>query len=82
MNGPNQGKSVWKRAREVFEANWAQKREELRDGVSIEQPLPATLGASPDPNGPSYYWISNDTVERGNMTACGASGMSGAGGCS
>jgi len=82
MNGPNQGKSVWKRARAVFEANWAQKREALSDTCSPEQPLPATLGASPDPNGPSYYWISNGTVERGNMTACGASGMSGAGGCS
>ena len=32
--------------------------------------------------GPSYLWISQDNNQRGNMTACGASGLSGAGGCS
>jgi hypothetical protein len=70
-NGPNQGQSVWLRARAVFEANWAATiQAELiarqgAGGIGPDQPLPATLGPA-----------------RGNMTACGSSGMSGAGGCS
>jgi hypothetical protein len=88
-NGLNQGKSVWARARQVFAQNWPQLRQELRarqaKGEIPGQPLPATLGQPPAAFaniGPSYLWISADNVERGNMTACGASGMSGAGGCS
>jgi hypothetical protein len=88
-NGPNQGKSVWARARQVFVQNWPQLRQELlaqqAKGKLPGQPLPATLGQPPAAFaniGPSYLWISADNAERGNMTACGASGLSGAGGCS
>jgi hypothetical protein len=89
-NGPNQGKSVWVRARAVFEETWAARRAELlaaqaRGEIPADQPLPETLGHPPGPfaeTGPTYLWISEDNSERGNMTACGASGMSGAGGCS
>ncbi|HEX5181999.1 MAG TPA: hypothetical protein VFW19_02485 [Allosphingosinicella sp.] len=97
-NGPNQGKSVWARAREVFESEvWPDLRQELlanQAGGTLDpgqaridpgQPLPATLGLPPATfagTGPSYLWISDDNEQRGNMTACGASGLSGAGGCS
>jgi hypothetical protein len=90
-NGPNQGKSVWLRARKVFEEKlWPQLRGELlekkaRGEIPADQPLPETLGSPPGPfaaTGPTYLWISDDNTARGNMTACGASGMSGAGGCS
>ena len=80
-NGENQGKSVWKRARKVFEKNYSKRRKELKDqGVKI----PTKIGKVPTPfadTGPTYLWISDDNEERGNMTACGSSGMSGAGGC-
>ena len=89
-NGPNQGKSVWFRARQVFAEVWPALREELlvkqaQGEISPEQPLPVTLGDVPElfaATGPTYLWVSDDNNERGNMTACGASGMSGAGGCS
>jgi len=87
-NGPNQGKSVWARARAVFEHGvWPELRQELLSGqtVSAAQPLPETLGLPPAPfaqTGPTYLWISDDNGARDNMTACGASGLSGAGGCS
>lgn len=90
-NGPNKGKSVWGRARLVFEQKvWPALRQELlekqaRGEISADQPLPETLGRPPaafTDTGPTYLWISDDNVARGNMTACGASGMSGAGGCS
>ncbi len=89
-NGPNQGQSVWLRARAVFEANWEVTRLELLAAQALQkvpsgQPLPATLGGAPAAfaaTGPTYLWISADNDERGNMTACGSSGMSGAGGCS
>ena len=97
-NGPNQGKSVWVRAREVFEQKvWPEVRQELLASqagpgpsnpaacVAADQPLPETLGRPPAPfahTGPSYLWISDDNAVRSNMTACGASGLSGAGGCS
>lgn len=89
-NGPNQGQSVWLRARAVFEANWEVTRLELLAAQALQkvpsgQPLPATLGGAPAAfaaTGPTYLWISADNNERGNMTACGSSGMSGAGGCS
>ncbi len=71
-NGENQGKSVWLRARALFEAKWA----EAHDG--------AELGPVPEPfarTGPTYLWVSAENTERGNMTACGGSGLSGAGGC-
>lgn len=89
-NGPNQGQSVWVRARAVFEANWEATRLELLAAQALQklpsgQPLPATPGKPPAAfagTGPTYLWISDDNNERGNMTACGSSGMSGAGGCS
>jgi hypothetical protein len=87
-NGDNQGKSVWARARLVFEQNWPQLRQELlqaSNAILAGQPLPATLGQPPAAfvnTGPTYLWISADNTERYNMTACGASGLSGAGGCS
>lgn len=89
-NGPNQGQSVWLRARAVFEANWEATRLELLAAQALQkvgsgQPLPAALGDAPAAfaaTGPTYLWISDDNNERGNMTACGSSGMSGAGGCS
>lgn len=89
-NGPNQGQSVWLRARAVFEANWEATRLELLAAQGLQkvpagQPLPAVLGSAPAAfaaTGPTYLWISADNNERGNMTACGSSGMSGAGGCS
>jgi hypothetical protein len=89
-NGPNQRKSVWLRAREVFEEKWPAMRLELlarqtSGELDLNQPLPETLGPPPAPfaaTGPTYLWISDDNKERGHMTACGSSGMSGAGGCS
>ncbi|HEU0097363.1 MAG TPA: hypothetical protein VFQ67_01180 [Allosphingosinicella sp.] len=89
-NGPNQRKSVWLRAREVFEEKWPAMRAELlekqaRGELDRNQPLPQTLGPPPAlfaETGPTYLWISDDNKARNNMTACGSSGMSGAGGCS
>jgi hypothetical protein len=89
-NGPNQGKSVWMRARQVFEQGWTTTQAELvkkqkAGEIGAGQKLPATLGQPPaefQNLGPSYLWISDDNKKRGNMTACGASGLSGAGGCS
>jgi hypothetical protein len=89
-NGPNKSKSVWARARKVFEQNWTQTQKELVDKqkaglIPKTQPLPAKPGPVPAAFaniGPSYLWISANDTQRGNMTACGASGLSGAGGCS
>jgi hypothetical protein len=89
-NGPNQGQSVWLRARAVFEANWAASQTALKElqaagNIPSTQSLPETPGPAPAAfaaTGPTYLWISQDNAERGNMTACGSSGMSGAGGCS
>jgi hypothetical protein len=89
-NGPNKGRSVWARARQVFQQNWPQRRQELlarqaKGEIPKSQPLPATIGQVPAGFaniGPSYLWISVDNTSRSNMTACGASGLSGAGGCS
>ena len=85
-NGPYQGTSVWKRAREVFEKDvYPILRQELIDS-SVKEPaaIPETPGPAPAPftkTGPLYQWISNDNKNRLNMTACGQSGMSGAGDC-
>lgn len=89
-NGPNQGQSVWLRARAVFEANWAENRQVLLNRqaqglLPVGQAIPETPGQPPEAfaaTGPSYLWISQDNAQRVNMTACGSSGMSGAGGCS
>lgn len=89
-NGPNQGKSVWLRAREVFVETWKAKREDLlalqaEGKIPADQPLPAEPGTPPAvfaETGPTYLWLTNVNSARGNMTACGSSGLSGAGGCS
>jgi hypothetical protein len=89
-NGPNQGKSVWVRARAAFEERWAARRavllaDQTAGAIVADQPLPAELGPPPEvfaATGPTYLWISNVNIDRGNMTACGSSGLSGAGGCS
>jgi hypothetical protein len=90
-NGTNRGKSVWVRARKVFEEQvWPELRQELlarqaARGIKCDQPLPETLGSPPAPfaeTGPTYLWVSAGNEERGNMAACGSSGTSGAGGCS
>lgn len=79
--GGNQGKSVWKRAREVFAKEvWPTLREQ--NPKLPEQPpqVPGTPTA-PDlfAHGPTIQWI-EDYSGKG-MTACGASGLSGAGSC-
>ncbi len=89
-NGPNQRKSGWLRARAVFEEKWPAMRAELiarqeSGELDSNQPLPETLGPPPAAfaeTGPTYLWISDDNEARNHMTACGSSGMSGAGGCS
>lgn len=83
-NGPNQGKSVWTRARQVFEEKWGAKRNDIAAKIEAGSGLPLPpeqLGQAPLPFGPPYLWITDDNENRGNMTACGASGLSGAGGC-
>ena len=67
----NLGKSVWTLARFRFEERW-------KSGA-VEKPAsaPAALGSSPFPDGPPIEWIQVS----GGMTACGASGLSGAGSC-
>lgn len=82
-NGPNQGKSVWRRARQVFhEKLWPELRNQ---NPKLPEELPQVGGDAYSEdifkNGPAYLWVSHDNKERSNMTACGASGMSGAGGC-
>lgn len=85
-----QGTSVWARAREMFEKKWIETHKQLNKKqnngeISSDLNIPETLGQPPAPFtniGPSYLWMSENNKERGNMTACGASGMSGAGGCS
>jgi len=64
-NGPNQGKSVWLRARELFEQRMA---------AANRQVLP-----SPSKVGPTAAWLQENYSP--DYTACGASGMSGGGSC-
>lgn len=78
MDGNNRGKSVWLRAREVFaEQTWPQLRAKSAS-LPPEPPLP------PHPHlfqyGPTIEWIQEYSGH--GMTACGSSGMSGAGSCS
>ena len=86
-NGKHQGTGVWQRARAVFEQEvWPELR--AQNPCLPEQVPPIGGEAFVKTNGdifkdgPSYLWISDDNNDRGNMTSCGASGMSGAGGCS
>lgn len=76
-DGPNRGKGVWVRAREVFaQKTWPA----LRKG---NPKLPAKPPQVPYPKlfkyGPTIEWIQDYSGE--GMTACGSSGMSGAGSC-
>jgi len=79
-DGPNQGKSVWLRARQVFEARMARAKRTFG-------PAPAQLSTGSIPNtaiyntseGPPAAWL-NITLP-GGYTACGASGLSGGGSC-
>jgi hypothetical protein len=85
-NGEHQGTSVWARARAVFsEKFWPDLCDEKGD---LPKELPPVGGdvfveANGDifKEGPGYQWVSDNNTERGNMTSCGSSGMSGAGGC-
>jgi hypothetical protein len=77
-DGRNRGKSVWLRAREVFaEKTWPELRKKNAS-------LPAQPPEPPHPElfkyGPTIEWIQEYSGH--GMTACGASGMSGAGSCS
>ncbi len=83
-NGPNRRKSVWKRAREVF------RKQVWRKQLGRKGPLPPIGGkefvkehGDVFKDGPAYLWITNNNNQndRGRMTACGSSGLSGAGGC-
>ena len=76
-DGENRGRSVWARAREVFaEKTWPMLR--TKNPSLGEKPPPP-----PHPElfqyGPTIEWIQDYSGE--GMTACGASGMSGANSC-
>ncbi len=74
--GPNRGKSVWVRARERFtEKTWPALRAK-NPALPAHPPLPA---GELFRYGPTIEWI-HDYSGQG-MTACGSSGMSGAGSC-
>ncbi|WP_437592863.1 hypothetical protein [Sorangium sp. So ce1000] len=62
--GPNKGKSVWKRARALFEQRMTQARRQF--------------GPPPVEEGPGYQWLLEVSDETYN--ACGSSDLSGGGG--
>jgi hypothetical protein len=64
-DGPNQGKSVWIRARKVFEDKMKKANRQV--------------GPSPSTVGPTTAWL-QENYDSG-YNACGASGMSGGGSC-
>ena len=77
--GANKGLSVWALARKRFEERWPAVRRQLSKHKP-EVHAPEKLGPAPAPfteTGPSYAWV----AQNGCMTACGASGLSGAGRC-
>lgn len=76
-DGPNRGKGVWKRARKVFEEKtWPTLR---KDNPSLPKTPPPVPHQELFSNGPTMEWI--ETYSGEGMTACGASGMSGANSC-
>ncbi|GAA4882860.1 hypothetical protein [Ferrimonas pelagia] len=82
--GEHKGTSVWHRARQVFlEQEWPKLcvQDPSLDPNQLP-PVGGEQGGELFADGPSYLWISDDNSDRDAMTACGASGMSGAGGCS
>ncbi len=64
-DGSNKGKSVWTRARALFQQRMEQAGRQY--------------GPSPMENGPPHQWLQD--VSGGHYTACGASGLSGGGSC-
>ena len=81
-DGDLRGKSVWLQARAVFKAQvWPGLREA---NPNLPADPPEVPGSHANANlfqyGPTIEWIENDNGGQG-MTACGASGMSGAGSC-
>lgn len=76
-DGPNSRKSVWVRAREVFaEKTWPMLREK---NPALPKNPPPVPHAELFKYGPTIEWIQDYSHE--GMTACGSSGMSGAGSC-
>jgi hypothetical protein len=80
-DGPNHAKSVWLRAREVFkEKVWPSLRQQ---DPRLPPDPPQVPGTEAHPElfayGPTIEWIDDYSGE--GMTACGSSGMSGAGSC-
>jgi hypothetical protein len=76
-DGRNTGKSVWTRAREVFaEKTWP---ELVKANPSLPPVPPLVPPHDLFKYGPTIEWIHDYSGE--GMTACGASGMSGAGSC-
>ncbi len=71
-DGQHRATSVWALARTAFEIAYAKKH--AAAPVSSAGPAPAPFSST----GPTYKWIS----DTGCMTACGSSGLSGAGSCS
>lgn len=82
-DGHNRGQSVWHRARTVFQksSRWKQLCEQ--NPTLNPEKLPEVPGNASHPNlfvnGPTMEWIADYSGE--GMTACGASGMSGAHSC-
>jgi hypothetical protein len=81
-DGELQEQSVWLQARKVFTAKvWP---ELIAENPQLPECPPPVEGSAADANlfqyGPTIGWIENDNDGQG-MTACGASGMSGAGSC-
>ncbi len=82
-DGDSRGNSVWLQARSVFAKKvWPGLKK--ADACLPDTP-PEVPGSSDNANlfqyGPTIGWIENDNDGSG-MTACGSSGMSGAGSCS
>ncbi len=76
-DGPNTGKSVWLRARAVFaEKTWPKLREQ---NPKLPQQPPPVAPGDVFQYGPSIVWIRDYSGQ--DVTACGASGMSGANRC-
>jgi len=80
-DGSNRGKSVWLRARAVFATKtWPSLRDK---NPKLPESPPPVPGTKADPNlfafGPTIEWIQDYSGQ--GMTACGASGLSGAGSC-
>jgi hypothetical protein len=76
-DGPNRGKSVWIRARDVFaEKTWPTLR---KQNPSLPKQPPPVPHPELFKYGPTIEWIEDYSGE--GMTACGASGMSGANSC-